>query len=96
MEIVQNNQKWTVTSWIVTLIASFSAGFLLALWITRLDPDGTGGSILAIPALLVASGISIITIVFGLSTIYDPVGRRLSAFSILLWVFLFLGLGLIR
>jgi uncharacterized membrane protein YidH (DUF202 family) len=96
MELAQEKQKRTFVSWIVTLIASFGIGFLLALWITRLDPDGTGGSVLATPALLVASGISIITIIFGLSTIYDPIGRRLSAFSILIWVFLFLNLSLIR
>ena len=82
--------------WLIPLACGLFIGLVLAVWITRLDPDGTGGSVLAMPALLIGLGISSISFIFGLATAYDPVGRKMLAFSFLIWPVLFIAVSILR
>lgn len=88
--------KSSSVGWAFTVACSLFAGSLLAICITRLDPDGTGGSILVLPALLAGFGISSVAFIFGLATAFDPVGRKLLVFSFLIWPAQFIALYFFR
>ena len=49
----------------ITVAVSFLMGYLAALWVTHLDPDGTGGSILAFPAIISLMVFSCLNFVVG-------------------------------
>jgi hypothetical protein len=96
MEITLDLNRRTAIRWALTAGISFSVGFVLALWVTRLDPDGNGGSVLAMPAIMAAAGISFIAFCFGVFTFYVPVGRSLLASSFLIPAAFLLSTALVR
>ena len=61
--------------WVITALIAFSIGYFAALWVTYLDPDGTGGSILAMPAIAAILIATALAVVMGLSSIRTGHGR---------------------
>jgi hypothetical protein len=51
----------------ITFAGSFFAGYAAAYWTTLLDPGGTGGSILAFPAIMLVALVSIFLFFGGLA-----------------------------
>ena len=69
---------------VITVFMSALAGFLAALWRTALDPTGTGGSILALPIIIVMVPLCIAFFVLGLFTTDRPFGLPLILAAVLI------------
>lgn len=81
----------------ITFAISFFAGFVAAYWTTILDPDGTGGSVLAFPAILLTTLVSIFLFFGGLavSTITE-LGYYIMGASLMIPFLFLICLGLVR
>ena len=78
-------------------ILTFFGGYLAALWTTVLDPSGLGGSVLALPAILVVTFASLILFTAGaVLCLVSRFGLLLIVSSILLFVFFLVSAGLVR
>lgn len=54
---------------VITIAVSFLLGYIAAVWVTYLDPTGTGGGILAIPAILAVGAYSVAAFVAGVAAL---------------------------
>jgi hypothetical protein len=78
---------------VATVAGSFLIGYTAAVWVTHLDPDGSGGSILAFPAILSVTAVSALAFIVGMSSLGTNYGRYFLFSVILIPMFFFVATG---
>lgn len=69
---------------VTTVLLSLIGGFLAGLWATRIDPDGTGGSILMLPVIFILFLVCGSLFVTGIISLKNSFGGYLIGASFLI------------
>jgi len=81
---------------VVTMAFSFVIGYVAALWVTYLDPDGTGGGILAAPAIISVMIFSGLTLIVGVAALRTKYGGYFILSAFLVPILFFVSTILVR
>ena len=92
---VLSSRHPTIKKSAITLLFSLVVGFLAALWRFKLDPEGTGGSILALPVIMTLFPLCITLLLVGLLTLNKSYGPFLVAASFLAFISFYVLNGLL-
>jgi hypothetical protein len=94
----QRKERYQEMSWVGVAIAvfvSFGIGYVAAVWVRYLDPAGTGGSILAAPAIVAVAALSVLTFFVGIAAIIGNRGGYVLLSSALIPIFFFVSTALV-